>query len=185
MANARQAARGPLLVGANPGVRLYDGDTLTAYVSVWRVDWSVHGSGTAVVLWRDGQVRVIGEDSGLATWLERDFVRHFPEADGLPWPEPVVETAPVHVDVDLVTGLHATAGDLEVRASDVLDRRTFATNEFALDGVDHGLSLVLAPCGSASVWLGGDPVPGAPEVGGTPDRPSSSAFVAVAEVWSR
>ena len=33
------------LMGANPCVTLYDGDQATAYASVWRVDWSLRGSG--------------------------------------------------------------------------------------------------------------------------------------------
>jgi len=175
----------PVLVGANPGLRLYDGEKLTAYVSVWRVDWSIHGRGTAIVLWRDGVVRVLSEDVELATWLERDFVRHFPEADGLAWPEPVAERQAVDVDIDLTTGLHARAEGLEIRMSDVLDRRTFATDSFLLGGVDHSLSLVLAPCRQASLTIDGDAVTGAPQVGGEPGRLSSSAFVAVAEVWCR
>jgi len=174
-----------VLVGANPGLRLYDGDTLTAYASVWRVDWSIHGSGTAIVLWHEGVVRVLGDDAELATWLERDFVRHFPEAEGLSWPEPEFEHQAVEVDIDLATGLRARSGGVEVRMFDVLDRRTFATDSFPLGGVDHSLSLVLAPCARASLAVDGDTLTGAPQVGGEPGRPSSSAFVAVAEVWCR
>ncbi|KRC65467.1 hypothetical protein ASE12_12315 [Aeromicrobium sp. Root236] len=178
-------SRAPVLVGANPGLRLYDGDTLTAYASVWQVDWSIHGGGTAIVLWRDGVVRLLGENAALATWLERDFVRHFPEAEGLSWPEPVVEQQAVEVDIDLATGLQARAEGLEIRMSDVLDRRTFATDSFPLGGVEHSLSLVLAPCGRATLTVDGNPVAGAPQLSGEPGRPSSSAFVAVAEVWCR
>ncbi len=43
-----------ILCGANPGVRLFEGDTVTAFASVWTVDWSVRGAGTALVLWHDG-----------------------------------------------------------------------------------------------------------------------------------
>jgi len=179
------ATRSPVLVGANPGLRLYDGETLTAYASVWRVDWSIHGSGTAIVLWRDGVVRVIGEDAELATWLERDFVRHFPEAEGLAWPEPVIARQAVEVDIDLTTGMKARAHGLEIRLSDVLDRRTFATDSFPLGDVDHSLSLVLAPCARASLTVDGQTVAGEPQLDGEPDRPSSSAFIAVAEVWCR
>ncbi|VXC54766.1 hypothetical protein [Aeromicrobium sp. 9AM] len=184
MSEGVAATRSPVLVGANPGLRLYDGETLTAYVSVWRVDWSVHGSGTAVVLWRDGQVHVYGADAELATWLEHDFVRHFPEADGLEWPDPVVVRQDVEVAIDLATGMHARTAGLELHMSDVLDRRTFATDEFPLDGVDHSLSLVLAPCRSASLVDDGRRIAGVPQVSGTAERPSSSAFLAVAEVWS-
>jgi hypothetical protein len=33
-----------VLVGANPGVRLRAGDDVTAFASVWQVDWSERGS---------------------------------------------------------------------------------------------------------------------------------------------
>ncbi len=185
MSEGVAATRSPVLVGANPGLRLYDGATLTAYVSVWRVDWSVHGSGNALVLWRDEQVHVYGANAELAAWLEHDFVRHFPEAEGLVWPDSALVRQDVEVAIDLATGMHARTAGLELHMSDVLDRRTFATDEFALDGANHSLSLVLAPCRSASLVHDGQPLAGEPQVSGTTARPSSSAFIAVAEVWSR
>jgi hypothetical protein len=174
-----------ILCGANPGVRLLDGDRVTAFASVWTVDWSVRGTGTALVLWHDDRVRVLGADPDLAWWLAHDFVRHFPEVAGLPWPQPAVEAVPVHVDLDVATGLVARGGDVEVTMSGVLDRRTFATDGFALDGVPHALQLMLAPVSTAAVTVGGRALPGAVAVGGTAERPSSSAFLATAEVWSR
>lgn len=174
-----------ILSGANPGVRLFDGDTVTAFASVWVVDWSERGAGNAIVLWHDGAVRVLGDDPGLAGWLERRFVRFFPETDGLAWPEPEPERAAVEVRLDLATGLTARAADVEIAMSGVLDRRTFATDEFALDGVRHGLHLLLAPVDTATITVAGRPVPGAPALGGTPERPSSSAFLTTAEVWTR
>jgi hypothetical protein len=83
-----------ILCGANPGVRLFDGDVVTAYASVWVVDWSSLGSGSAIVLWHADAVRVLTDNPELGHWLERDFTRHFPEADGLPWPERAPRTAP-------------------------------------------------------------------------------------------
>jgi hypothetical protein len=174
-----------ILCGANPGVRLFVDDVVTAYASVWTVDWSERGSGNALVLWHDDRVRVLAEDPALGEWLEREFTRHFPEADGLVWPEPVVERAEVRVRLDLGTGLTARAGDVEVTMAQVLDRRAFQTDEFPLDGVPHGLRLVTAPTSVATITVGGRRLPGAVTVGGTPDRPTSSAFLAVAEVWLR
>ena len=172
-----------ILIGANPGVRLFDGGRLTAYASVWRVDWSPHGRGTALVLWADGAVRVIGDPAGLARWLERSFVRFFPEVDGLSWPEPEVEPAAVHINLDLAHGLRAQAADVEVRVSGVLDRRSFSTDEFDLGGRKHGLSLVIAPCSAASIHRAGLQLPGNPRVDGSPERPSSTCFLTDAEVW--
>jgi hypothetical protein len=173
-----------ILSGANPGVRLTDGDVVTAFASVWTVDWSIRGAGTALVLWHDGAVRAVGSDPGLAEWLAQYFVRHFPEVDGLPWPAPEVTTAPVSVDLDPSAGLAARGGGIEVTMSGVLGRRTFATDGFALDGVPHSLQLLLTPVADAAVTVDGRRVPGKVTVGGTEQRPSSSAFIATAEVWS-
>jgi hypothetical protein len=43
--------RAPLLAGANPYVTLYDGETPTGYASMWKVDWSTHGTGAVLVVW--------------------------------------------------------------------------------------------------------------------------------------
>ena len=174
-----------ILVGANPIVRLFDGDAVTAFASVWVVDWSPRGSGTALVLWHRDRVRVLGADPELAAWLADDFTRHFPEAESLAWRRGEVETEPVAVDVDLTDGLRATAADVTVRASGILDRRTFATDSFELDGHPYGLSLVLAPAAEAGIRVAGAELPGDVRLTGTADRPTSSAFVTAAEVWSR
>lgn len=174
-----------ILSGANPGVRLFDGDAVAAFASVWVVDWSVRGAGAAVVLWHAGAVRVVADDAGLGAWLERDFTRHFPEAAGLAWPAPEVETAPVDVRLDFGTGLVARAGDVEVRMSGILDRRYFQTDDFRLDAVPHGLRLVLAPVSEATVSVAGQRLAGTPRVAEHGDPPTSSAFLTTAEVWLR
>lgn len=173
-----------ILSGANPGVRLTDGDVVTAFASVWTVDWSIGGAGTALVLWHDDRVRAVGADPALSEWLAQYFVRHFPEVAGLPWPAPAVEAAPVTVDLDPARGLTAHGGGIVVSMSDVLGRRTFTTDGFALDGVPHSLQLLLAPVAEAAITVDGHRLPGAVTVGGTGHRPSSSAFLATAEVWS-
>ena len=38
-ASSDPATRRVVLVGANPGFQLFDGDRVTAFVSAWRVDW--------------------------------------------------------------------------------------------------------------------------------------------------
>jgi hypothetical protein len=177
------ALRKVVLVGANPGVQLFHRDVVTAYASVWTVDWSTHGSGHAIVLWHDEKVRVLTDHPALGSWLERTFTRHFPEAEGLPWPEPRIERRAVRITNDLARGTHARAGDVTVRIADVLDRRAFATDEFDLGGRVHSLSLVTGPSADATIEVRGRRLPGEIIRGGTPERPSSSAFVAVAEVW--
>jgi hypothetical protein len=182
-AAAAVAERRVLLVGANPGVSLFVGDRLSAFASVWAVRWSERGSGRAIVLWHNDRVRVLATDPVLGHWLSQYFTRNFPEVAGVVWPEPAVERADVDLRLDLATGVHARARDVTVRMDGVLHRRTFSTDEFDLAGVPHSLSLVLAPMGQARVTARGEALPGSVTLGGTPDRPSSSAFVTDAEVW--
>jgi hypothetical protein len=180
------ATRRVTLVGANPAVQLFDAaGACTAYASAWRVDWSPHGRGTALVLWQGGRVQVYGADTGLARWVEREFVRFFPEVEGLPWPEPTPVRRTVRFENDLATGTEARAGDVRVALSRPLDRRAFATEDFPLGGVPHSLSLVVAPCGEGGVWVRGRRLPGELQFSGTPERPGSSAFTTEAEVWRR
>ena len=176
-----------MLVGANPGLQLFDaGEVCSGYVSVWRVDWSrSHGTGTALVLWQPTGVRVLGSNLELARWLAEDFTRHFPELDGLDWPQPQYEQVPVTATIDLARGLHARAGDIEVQLSEVLDVRSVATDDFRLGAVAHTLRLVLGPCQQGQVSIAGRQLEGQVRRSGTARRPSSSAFLAEAEVWSR
>jgi hypothetical protein len=177
------AARRVLLVGANPGVSLFVGDQLSAFASVWIVRWSERGSGRAIVVWHEGKVRVLATDRELGYWLSQYFTRNFPEVAGVPWPEPEVRQADVAVTLDLATGLDARARDVCVRMDGVLHRRTFSTDGFDLAGTAHSLSLVLAPMRTARITVGGRALPGEVRLGGTPERPGSSAFMAEAEVW--
>jgi len=179
------ASRDVILVGANPGIRLFDGDTVTAFASVWQVDWSIHGSGTAIITWHRDRVDLYTDNPSLGRWLERYFTRHFPEVEGLPWPDPVVHRVPAHVDIDLGRGVRARAGDLAIHMGGILDRRVSATDSFALEGGrEHSLNLVLAPAENASITRRGGRIPGNVIVGeNAAGQPSSSAFIAVAEVW--
>jgi hypothetical protein len=175
-----------ILAGANPGLRLFDTEgQVIAFASIWMVDWSIRGAGTAIVLWHDGLVRVVSGDVDLGSWLERYFVRSFLEVQGLEWPEPVVERDLVQVSMNLTDGLSAKAADIRIEMGGVLDRRLFATDHLRLDGIDHSLSLLIAPVRSAALTIGGESIPGLIQVDGTPGRPSSSAFLTTAEVWRR
>ena len=175
---------GIVLVGSNPGVLLRAGGEVTAFASVWQVDWSERGTGPAVVLWYAGRVRLLGPDPVLSGWLADTFVRHFGEVAGLPW-EPVVEETGVELDLDLGRGLTAKAGDVTVEVAGVLDRRVFTADDLTLGSVRYALTNVYAPCRDARVTVGGVAVPGRHELDESADRPSSSAFLAVAESWTR
>jgi hypothetical protein len=172
-----------VLTGANPGVLLRSGGTVTAFASVWQVDWSERGAGRAVVLWHAGRVRLLGPDPELARWLADTFVRHFGEVDGLPWEPAEPERTEVDLDLDLGRGMVAKAGDVTVELDGVLDRRVFAMDGLTLGGVTYALSNVYAPCRTARVTVAGEAVPG--EVAITEDGPSSTAFLAVNESWVR
>lgn len=172
-----------VLTGANPGVLMKHGGVTTAFASVWQVDWSVRGSGRAVVLWHDGRVRLLGPDPALSEWLADTFVRHFGEVEGLPWTAST-ERADVGLTLDLGTGMVAKAADVTVELDGVLDRRTFAMDGLSIGGVSYALCNVYAPCRTARITVAGTPVPGAPDVDETAQPPSSTAFLAVNESWT-
>ncbi|MBV1851312.1 hypothetical protein [Catellatospora tritici] len=173
------------LMGANPGLTLFDeSGERVAFASVWRVDWSERGSGTALVVWHDGAVRVVTEDAPLGRWLAADFTRHFPEVAGLPWPDPAVIRAQVDLDYDLSAGMVARAAGTVVEITTPLDRRLIQAPDFDLGGVAHLLSTVYIPCATGVLTIDGATVAGAPRLTREP-QVSSSAFLADAEVWSR
>ncbi|GAA3257328.1 hypothetical protein [Nonomuraea helvata] len=177
--------REPLLAGANPYVTLYDGTTPTGYASMWKVDWSTHGTGAVLVVWTPAGLRVVGDDPRLAAWIEEHFVRHFDEATALPsWPAVRVERAAVHLRIDPAKGAFARAAGLEVSITGTLDARPFALADFPLQGVSHGLSMQVIPCEHASITVNGHAVPGSPTVIRSDGRPASSAVTTVHEAWS-
>ncbi len=183
---ADPADRTPVLIGANPGIQLFDQEgACTAYASVWRVTWSPAGTGDVLILWQPDGVSVYSANPRLARTVTDDFTRHFPEVDGLPWPDPVHRRIPVLMHLDMAQGLWARAGAVEVRMSGVLDIRSFTTDEFPLGGVPHSLHLVLGPCERGRITVRGRRLPGEISVGSGTRGPSSSAFVTDAEVWRR
>lgn len=173
------------LIGANPGLSLFvaDGETPSAYASVWRVDWSERGSGNAIVVWHDGHLRVVGPNRELGEWLAGSFNRHFPEVRDLEWAEPEVTAAPVDFSSDLAKGIRAEGADIVVSIEDPIDRRLIRLDEFYLGTDTNLLSTVIAPCLRGSITVGGSSLPGDPRVSRDPPA-SSSAFLADAEVWS-
>jgi hypothetical protein len=161
-----------LLVGANPGLTVRRDGATVAFASVWRVDWSAHGAGAAIVLWREGGVTVVTDRPALGRWLAGTFTRHFPEVDGLPWPEPDLVEAPVAVELDLAAGCTARGGDVAVELGGPAGHRLVTVDGFA--GTDLNLSTVFARCARGGLTVAGTPVPGTAE-----------GFLAGAEVWTR
>lgn len=175
-----------VLVGANPFVTLYDeAQRPVFYASMWRVDWSLRGAGTAIVVWRRGETVVYSADLALASWLEHEFTREFPEVKALAWPEPILHETPVMFDLDLSTGVLVETPDLRLRLGDVGRPRPFRTDDFRLAGRPHGLSLVSAPCFTLNGHWRDEPLEGRLQTEGNPGSASSSACVTDAEVWTR
>lgn len=173
-----------VLVGANPGLLLRLDGAATAFASVWQVDWSPAGRGPALVLCRAGSTCVYGSDEQLCRWLVENFTRHFPEAADLHGGQLEYIDAPVQIDIDLVQGMHAAAADVVVQLGRPLDRRIFRAERIDLGSTAYGLSNVFVPCGTGTISVAGRRLPGAPVLSENDGRPGSSAFLAVAEVWS-
>lgn len=172
-----------VLVGANPGLLLRLDGAATAFASVWQVDWSPAGRGPALVLCRGGSTCVYGSDEQLCRWLVEKFTRHFPEAADSAGQLDYLD-ARVQIDIDLERGMHAAAADVVVQLGRPLDRRLFRAERVDLGGTAYGLSNVFVPCGSGTISVAGRLLPGAPVLSENDGRPGSSAFLAVAEVWS-
>lgn len=171
-----------VFVGANPGLLLRAADESVAFASVWQVDWSPAGRGRALVLCRDGRTLAFGADERLCRWLVERFTRHFPEsADTGGRPE--YASAEVAIDIDVATGMRATAAGVVVELSQPLDRRVFRADRLALGGTAYALSNVFVPCATGSITVHGTRLPGRPTVS-SGDEPASSGFLAVAEVWT-
>jgi len=160
-----------LLVGANPGLTVTREGDRVAFASVWRVDWSSHGPGRALVLWYGGRTRVVTQTPKLGRWLADAFTRHFPEVDGLGWPEPELTEAPVALDLDLAVGVRASGGGVTVEVAQPGQWRVGTVESFPGNGLR--LSNVYASCGTGGITVDGQAVDGEP-----------AGFLADAEVWS-
>lgn len=172
-----------VLVGANPGLLLRKDGAAAAFASVWQVDWSPFGRGPALVLCRAGSTQVYGPDERLCRWLVDDFTRHFPEAADIGGELEYLNT-PVEIDIDLERGMRATTASVVVALSQPLDRRTFRAERIELAGTAYELSNVFVPCAMGTISIDGERLPGEPTRSEDAGGPGSSAFLAVAEVWS-
>lgn len=177
-----------LWVGAAPGLRLFAGEELTAWVGLCQVDWSTHGAGANVTLWRGDQVRVLGTNPELDEWMIETFITPmFRSAaiGGVSWRSLTYETANVEIMIDLETGVRARAGDVDMELADPLDRQLIYREAYDLEGTFYRASWVNVSCGRGGITVGGVAVPGLPRMW-TDDqgRQRSTAQLAVAETWS-
>jgi len=174
-----------VLIGSNPGLLLLTNDHPTAVASVWMVDWSRWGRGDVIVVATPDGWLTAGADEHFARILADRFTRHFPEAETFDWDGHVehIDEKP-SVRLNAATGVRASAEGLKVEITGVLDRRHISEPAYELDGALVSLSNVYLPCARGSITVRGELIAGEPNVGGTEERPSSSAFLAVAEVWT-
>ena len=172
-----------VLVGANPGLLLRHDGAAVAFASVWLVDWSTAGRGSALVLCHERRTRVYGSDERLCRWLVDEFTQHFPESVGTGGELEYLDTA-VKIDIDLGRGMRAVAASVVVEMSQPMDWRRFRAERVELAGNAYELSNVFVPCSSGSMTVDGEQLLGEPTVSKEGGRPTSSAFLAVAEVWS-
>lgn len=172
-----------VLVGANPGLLLRHDGVAVAFASLWQVDWSTAGSGSALVLCHAGSTRVYGANERLCLWLVEEFTQHFPESADTGGELHYVDTT-VDVDIDLRHGMRAAADNVGVEMSQPLDRRTFRAEQVQLAGTTYELSNVFVPCARGTINVDGELLPGLPVRPEDHGQPGSSAFLAVAEVWS-
>lgn len=174
-----------VLVGSNPGLLLYADDEPVAAASLWMVDWSVWGFGTVLMAVDERGWRTVGTDEHLARILLERFNKHFPEVQSFAGRQPVRHTdAKVELTCDLISGLLAVGGGIELRMGDVKDRRPFSHPAFPLGDIQLGLSNVYVPCGLGELTIDDRRIDGRPRCEETDGRWSSTGYLAVAEVWS-
>ena len=139
--------------------------------------------GSALVLCHESRTRVHGPDERLCRWLVEEFTQHFPESSGTGGDLEYLDT-PVEIDIDLERGMRAVAGSVTVEMGQSMDWRTFRAERVELAGNSYELSDVFVPCSSGSIIIDGQRLPGQPTLIEDDGKPGSSAFLAVAEVWS-
>jgi hypothetical protein len=135
-----------------------------------------------LVLGAPDRIRIIGPNAELGRWLGAEFNRHMTGVSaGIGWSEPELTVAPVSFDLDLATGLHASADNVTVDITGPIERYLTRNDRYDLGGTQNILSTVWIPCRAGSISVGGVPLAGAIQLDAT--KPMSSAFIADAEVW--
>lgn len=184
--------------GENPGISLREGENgpFTCHVSFFRVVYSPHGPGHAVVvLWNpneaDANNGLFTDNPPLALWLRDNFVAYFGSFKG----NPLLSELPVreitrcersgdtrHSYSELITG-----PDLNMTLTWAGLQTPFMVEfpaEKSATGIHEMFSLFI-PADSAEVVLNGKRAAGKPAPRDVQGKASSSAFLALAEVWVR
>jgi hypothetical protein len=178
-------------IGANPNVTLFRGEAKAGFVSLWQADWSVRGPGVAVLAWVEGDdtVRLLTPEPSLGGWLAHAFSRHFPEMSGLPG-----IGDPVHCEIRewRITAEHVRAkvtgedgSRVAATISQPLATRPGHVVDWQLGPSPYTLTNLLTFCADATLEIDDARVLGRTVVTGDEDQPTSSAFIATHETWTR
>lgn len=178
-------------VGANPNVTLFRGEAKAGFVSLWEAEWSIRGSGVAVLAWVEGDeaVRLLTPELDLGSWLAGTFSRYFPELSDLP-----EIGSPVSCEVRewWVTGEHVrtrVTGDDGSRVAATIGQplatRPGHVADWKLGPTHWTMTNLLTFCSDATVEIDDARVLGRAMVSEDNDRPTSTAFIATHETWTR
>jgi hypothetical protein len=174
-----------LLVGSNPGALLFDESGVPlSFATLWIADWTPMGRGSAVIIADASGWRSYGEDGELAFHLAEQFTRFFPETAAFPWSGNLThELEILEIEFNPVTRVHVVSDSIDLQIRDVLDLRTTTVERFPLGAHSPRLTNVYLPCASALLTERGQDLGGKPKVESGGERASSTAYLAIAEVW--
>ncbi|NED99031.1 hypothetical protein [Phytoactinopolyspora halotolerans] len=178
-------------IGANPNVTLLRGQDRAGFVSLWEAEWSIRGPGVAVLAWTDGeeQVRLLTPEFALGSWLAETFSRHFPELSGLPdIGEPVeCEVREWRITADYVRA-RVTAEDgsrVAVSIGQPFASRPGQVSDWELGDACWTMTNLLTFCTDATLEVDDARVFGRATVNEDDEQPTSTAFIATHETWTR
>lgn len=179
-------------IGANPNVTLLRGETKAGFVSLWEAEWSVRGPGIAVLAWAEGDesVRLLTPELGLGTWLADTFSQHFPELTGLP---EIGDPVDCEVREWRITNEHVRArvtgedgSRVAVTIGQPIASRPGHVAGWKLGATQWTLTNLLTFCADATLEIDDARVLGRTSVNeDDQERPTSTAFIATHETWTR
>lgn len=178
-------------VGANPSATLLRGSARAGFVSLWEAEWSTHGPGFVLLTWVDGDdaVRLLTPDPALGGWLAETFSQYFPELEELPAVgDPVecqVDEWQIGPDVARVRVSGTDGSSVAATISRPIGTRPGEVIDWQLGPARWSMTNLLTFCADATLEVDGARVLGRPEIANVDGRPTSTAFIATHETWSK
>ncbi|AYY11674.1 hypothetical protein EF847_01965 [Actinobacteria bacterium YIM 96077] len=178
-------------IGANPNVTLFRGQAKAGFVSLWEAEWSVRGPGVAVLAWVEGDtsVRLLTPEFALGAWLADTFSRHFPELADLP---EVGEPVECEIREWRITNEHVRArvtgedgSRVGVTIAQPFASRPVVVTDWQLGDSLWTLTNLLTFCTDATLEIDDARVLGRAVVSEDGEKPTSTAFIATHETWTR